>query len=87
MRLVVATEPGVVELNFMWLPTWMGINPQLKKDLETELKPLLLGKGLTDDLLEQVHEYALNYIVQRHPHFEGLRDYLDALKFVRPLET
>jgi len=87
MKLVVATEPGVVELNFMWLPTWLGLNSQLKKELEAELQPLLVGQALTEELLQQAHDYILAYLVKRHPEMEGLRDYLDALKFVRPLEA
>jgi len=87
MRLVVATEPGVVELNFMWLPTWLGLNPNVKKELEAELRPMLVGQALTDELLQQAHDHTLAYLVKRHPEMEGLRDYLDALKFVRPLEA
>lgn len=87
MKLVVATEPGVVELNFMWLPTWMGLNPQLKKELEAELEPMLVGRELTDDVLDAAHEHALAYLINRHPHFEGLRDYLDAIKFVHPAQA
>ena len=84
MRLVVATEPGVVEVNFMWLPTWLGLNTQLKKDLEAELGPLLQGRELTEEVLEEAHDQVLDFLVQRHTQFGGLRDYLDALKFVTP---
>jgi hypothetical protein len=84
VKLVVATEPGVVELNYMWMPTWLGINPQLKKDLEGKLQALLIGQPLTDALLDQAHDQVLQFLVQRHPQFDGLRDYLDALKFVCP---
>lgn len=87
MRLVVATEPGVVELNFMWLPTWLGINAQLKKDLEVELEPFLVGKELTEELLEEAHQMTIAFLLRRHSHFNGLRDYLDAIKFVTPAEA
>jgi hypothetical protein len=86
MMLVVATDPGTVELNFMWLPTWLGLSPQLKKDIEQELMPMLIGKDLTEEVLEKAHDHTLTYLVNRHPQFEGLRDYLDALKFVRPIQ-
>jgi hypothetical protein len=87
MRLVVATEPGTVEVNFMWLPTWLGLDSQLKKDLENELGPLLVGKELTEEVLEQAHHQVVDFLVKRHGQFAGLRDYLDALKFVRPPEA
>lgn len=89
MKLIVATDPGVVELNYMWLPTWIGMNPTLKKELETELEPMLVGQPLTEELIERAHQHAVAFLVGRHPEFEGLRDYLDAIKFVdyRPAQA
>ena len=34
MLLVVQTSPGVIELTYMWLPTWLGMNADLKKKVE-----------------------------------------------------
>ena len=82
MRLVQLTAPGRVEVNFMWLPTWLGINKEVKEALERELAPLV-GKEATDELLDTVNDKLLTLIEQRFPLIQGLRDYLDGLKFVR----
>jgi hypothetical protein len=81
MRLIVSTEPGVVELNYMWLPTFIGLDNNLKAQLEEKLAPSLVGKELSDDLLDEVSEKAMDLICEHYP-LEGLRDYLDAIKFV-----
>jgi hypothetical protein len=82
MRLIVASQPGVLEFNFMWVPTFIGHDPQLKKLLEEKLKPVLEGQVLTEELLDKAHETILDLIVERFSAIKGLRDYLDAIKFV-----
>jgi hypothetical protein len=82
MRLVQLTAPGRVEVNFMWLPTWLGINKEVKEALERELAPLV-GREATDELLDGVNDKLLILIEKRFPQIQGLRDYLDGLKFVQ----
>lgn len=82
MRFVVRTAPGVLELSWMWLPAFCGLNNQLKKHIEDQLKPLLEGQELTDDLLDAAHERVIEIICTHFPTIAGLRDYLDAVKFV-----
>lgn len=82
MRLVQLTAPGRVEVNFMWLPTWLGINKEVKEALERELAPLV-GQEATDELLDGVNDKLLTLLEQRFPQIQGLRDYLDGLKFVQ----
>lgn len=74
-------EPGVVELSYMWLPTFIGMNTVLKKEIETLVGPLLVGRPASDDVLDEAHELIVDFLVKKFP-FPGLRDYLDALKFV-----
>jgi hypothetical protein len=81
MRLV-AVSGRVVELNYMWLPTWLGQNAQFKQQLETDLRAKIEGLELTEQNLNKVNKMVLSYIVEKHPHIEGLFDYLDGLKFV-----
>ncbi len=76
MDLLVRTEYGTVELNFMWLPTWIGMNARLKQDMEKELAEQVTGKTV-----EEANRIVLDYLCQKFP-IEGLRDYLDGLKFV-----
>jgi hypothetical protein len=83
MRFVVRTSPGVVELNFMWLPTFVGMNTQLKKRIESELAPKLEGQEMSDDVLDAAHDRVVEIICDMHKALPGLRDYLDAVKFVQ----
>lgn len=81
MRLVAKTGPGQVELSYMWMPTFLGLDALLMKQIEEKLMPELVGKELTEDVLDVAHDRALDIICELRP-LPGLRDYLDALKFV-----
>ena len=81
MRLVAKTGPGTVDISYMWLPTFLGLNSHLMEILQTKVGPLLIGKELTDAVLDEAHEQVINVICEMHP-LPGLREYLDALKFV-----
>lgn len=82
MRIVHRTEPGVIELNWMWLPTWIGMNQQLTRELNEELSKQVVGKPLTEDTLDDISDLIMCYLEDRYPQLGGLRDYLDGLKFV-----
>ncbi len=83
MRVVVITAPGVLELNYMWLPTWIGSNAMLKQQLEKELSGKIVGRPLTEAELDEINKEVISGIVELHPEIEGLDDYLDGLKFVK----
>lgn len=72
-------DKGTLELNYMWLPTWLGMNAQFKKDLEKEFG--VKFKGRSSDQLDAMNEEVIDYIVTKYP-LPGLRDYLDGIKFV-----
>lgn len=82
MLLVVAAEAGVLELNYSWLPTWIGINTPLKQELEDAIAKRLLGKPMSEESLQEAHIMVLDFFTEKFPSHEGLRDYLDGLKFV-----
>jgi hypothetical protein len=82
MRLVQLTAPGRVEVNFMWLPTWLGINREAKEAIEKELSSVV-GKPATEEVLDEFNERLLDLLATRYPSIQGLRDYLDGLKFVQ----
>jgi hypothetical protein len=82
MRAVVVTGPGKVELSFMFLPTFIGQNNRLKMEIEEKLGPELVGKDLTGETLDWAHERVLDIICEKFAVIKGLRDYLDAIKFV-----
>jgi hypothetical protein len=81
MRTVVVTAPGKVELSFTWLPLFIGLDHQFKQTLEKELGPQLVGKDLTEEVLDWAHEQVVDAICKRYK-IKGLRDYIDAIKFV-----
>lgn len=82
VRVVVHTRPGVVELAYTWLPTWIGINTSLKKEIETALSKKIVGRVISEKTLDDIHDEVIDFLAQRFPNVDGLRDYLDSLKFI-----
>ncbi len=79
MRTVIKTAPGVVELNYMWLPTFVGMNSTLKWKMEQRLKPKLEGKELTNSLLDEANELVIKFLCEEFP-VEGLGEHLRSLR-------
>ena len=82
MRAVVRFEEGALGLNSMWLPTWIGMNTALVKELEDHLAKSFLGHPLSRDTLDRANRSVIDLLVQKFPQLHGLGDYLDGLKFV-----
>lgn len=82
MQAIVITGPGQVELNWTWLPTWIGMNGALKKEIEKELSDKVIGRPLDEKSLAEINELVIDFLCTRCP-LTGLRDYLDGLKFVQ----
>lgn len=83
MRLIERSSPGEVDLQFMWLPTWIGINSALQQEIEQHVAPLFIGRDLTDAVLNQAHDEIVSFLQKKFPELTGLADYLDGVKFVR----
>lgn len=81
MHLTVLTDTGTLEVNFMWLPTFIGMNPPLMKDLEEAVKHRVVGQPVTEAFLTELDEILIEFLTSKFPH-PGLADYLDGLKFV-----
>lgn len=82
MRVIVAVGPGEVELNYTMLPTFIGINAALKRELEDTLRPLIEGQPWTEETFDRAHELVLDFLEKKFSALRGLRDYLDGLKYV-----
>ncbi len=82
MRLVAQTGPGKVELLYTWLPLFLGMNESLKQRIEAEISPHLVGRLLTDELLDEANDRVLDFIAKEFPAIEGLRDYLEGVKYI-----
>ena len=78
---VVTVVGKAVELNYMWLPTWLGENLQFKRDLDSRFRAEVEGQELTEEVLNKIHDNIIDFIVEKYP-IPGLFDYLDGLKFV-----
>lgn len=81
MRLVTRTKPGVVELNWMWAPTFVGLNTILKRELEAKLAPQFRAREMNDETLDELHAAVVDFLCEKFK-VDGLREYLDALSCV-----
>jgi hypothetical protein len=82
MRTVVRTAYGVLELNWMWLPTFIGMNASLKKEMETSVANQFKGRPMSDQTLAEAHKAVCDFLVAKYPSIIGLDRVLDGLKFV-----
>lgn len=82
MRTVIDLGHGVIELNYMWLPTFIGMNTILKQEIEKDLSKKMEGIPLDERGLDRAHKIVIEYLVARHPEVSGLSRYLEAIKFV-----
>lgn len=69
-------------LNYMWLPTFIGVDTSVKQRLEAAVANKFIGRPLTDDLLVEMHNEVVQTLTSFYPALNGLRDYLDSMKFV-----
>ena len=83
MRAVVAVETGVLELNWLWLPTIVGMNAELKQRLEKKLAPDIVGLLITEDSLDHIHNLVVKALCEEFPYILGLELYLQALSHVQ----
>lgn len=83
MRFVHLTSQGQLELNYLWLPTWLGINQVAATAVMQQLKSKVVGLPATEDNLDIINTMVIDVLAEKYPSVEGLRDYLDGLKFVR----
>lgn len=85
MRFVHVTHDNIVELNWMWLPTWIGQNSHLKKELEEELNHFIAQnslQSLDERALGHINAKVRAFLAKKFPAPKGLMDYLDALEHV-----
>ena len=82
MKIVQRTGPGEVGLNYMWLPTWIGMNGNLIKEIEKYIEPIFLNQPLTDEVLDRASEVVVQFLSDKFPNLKGIFEYLDGLKYV-----
>ena len=87
MRVVYFEEAtGTVVLNFMFLPTFIGQNPIIQKELKVEMTKLYAGKSVTPALMDEIHCWIIQWL---HDKFQltGLAEYLRAIEKVQDADT
>lgn len=67
----------------MWLPTWIGLSKQTLETVERNLQPKVAGIPATEERLDEINELVIETLSEMHPQIQGLRDYLDGMKFVQ----
>lgn len=79
MRLVHVAEDGALELNYMWLPSFIGTNFYLQVKLKSAWKRMF-PDGVPNDerSLDEVHERTIDWFCEQLP-IKGLRSYLSAI--------
>ena len=85
---VVCMQGKILELNYMWLPTFIGQNMWLMGKMQDEWKEVY-GKYRgqlmpTAMVLDQMHNWAIEWLCKELP-IPGLEDYLRAIEKV-PME-
>lgn len=79
MRAVVHVDDGVVEVNYMWLPTWIGLNSGLLKEIGAHMQSKAAGLPLNDTTMQALHDALIDFLCVRYPSIKGLKAYLDGL--------
>jgi hypothetical protein len=59
------------------------MNRELLHRLEQELRACIEGQELTEEALDHFHDLVVEKLVGLFPAIEGLRDFLDGLKYIR----
>ena len=82
MRIADIAKDGALELNWMWLPTFISQNFAMMKELKKVWSEKFRGKEPTDGLLWQVHYFTIDWLAAKFP-IPGLKEYLSAIKEVQ----
>jgi len=82
MRVAHIAKDGALELNWMWLPTFIGQNFGLMRELQGVWAARFKGQTPTEEILEEVHRFTINWL-QEKLKIPGLNDYLSAITKVQ----
>jgi len=84
MLTVQLAKDGALELNWMWLPTFIGQNYPVMRELEKVWRSQFAGKlKLNEEGLREAHEFTLKWLCDKFK-INGLGEYLRAIENVRP---
>ena len=87
MRVVQFDEvTGTLNLNFMFLPTFIGQNPIVQKELKVELSNRFAMKAATPALLDEIHCWIIQWFKDKF-QIPGLEKYLRAIEEVQDADN
>lgn len=81
---VILLRGDVLEINWMWLPTFISQNRAVMRQLQKEGLKEFKGMHATNDELDRIHKWTLDWICKKFP-IDGLMNYLEAIEKV-PME-
>jgi hypothetical protein len=79
-------NPNILEVAWMWLPTFIGQNTALLGELDHVLnahyiKPMSGNLVVDDHVLDEINDFTINWIVGKL-NISGLEEYLRAVKHI-----
>lgn len=79
MRVIQVAPDGAIELSWMWLPTFIGQNYQVTKELGDAWKDQY-PEGLpnTSEGLDEMHFFTIKWLTEKFA-IEGLAEYLSGI--------
>lgn len=79
---IVGDKLDTIEINWMWLPTFVGQNKPLLDKLETALREEFLTPfEATEEALDKMHDFAVGFLCKQIC-ICGFAEYLHAIKSV-----
>jgi len=83
MRVIQVAKDGAIELSWMWLPTFIGQNYMILKELGRAWEEAYPnGVQNTPDGLDNMHDFTIKWLCEKFP-IEGLKTYLAAIVNVK----
>jgi hypothetical protein len=83
MRVVQVAEDGALELTWMWLPTFIGQNYLVLKELEGAWRGEFPGGVPNDDVgLDALHNFTITWLAEKFG-IPGLDKYLQGITHIK----
>lgn len=71
----------MVEVRWMWLPTFIGINHAAMTELEKALTNEFMHTKATEQQMDLIDAWVMDWLCKKFP-IPGLREYLTAISHV-----
>ena len=83
MDLVIPTGDGNVEINFSWLPTWLGLNQPMLSQISSKMFESFVGRTIDAECIAQMNTEVIRLLCEEFSAINGLDTLLKALEHVR----